>query len=86
MYSKKRNCLLAFWFSTIQRNQPTPNGRGVGGLAQLADVQFAVKVLDNEVPNCPVGPVVDVGSTDSNGVHPQQNLFEKVAMQNQPPV
>ena len=47
---------------------------------------WVIFLLDNEVPNCPVGPVVDVGSTDSNGVHPQQNLFEKVAMLNQPPV
>ena len=33
-----------------------------------------------------MGPVVDVGATDSNGVHPQQNLFDKVAMQKQPQV
>ena len=40
----------------------------------LVDMQYAVQVLDNEVPNCPVGPVVDIRATDANGIHPQKNL------------
>ena len=52
-------------------------GEGGGGLARLGDVQFAVKVLDNEVPNCPMGPVVDIGATYSDRVHSQKNLMKE---------
>lgn len=52
--------------------------RGLGrSLVGLGDVQYAVQVLDNEVPNCPVGPVVDIRATDSNGIHPQKNLMKE---------
>ena len=51
---------------------------GVVGLGRslegLGDVHYAVQVPDNKVPNCPVGPVVDIGATDANRIHPQKNL------------